>query len=55
MENRQARMEEVHKALAEFIVNASKKDAPSYAVQALPEAVKALTELSKLIQFQRPS
>ncbi len=45
MENTQTRMEEVHKALAEFIVNATKKDAPGYAVQALPEAVKAFAEL----------
>ena len=42
-------MEEVHKALAGFIVNATKKDAPSYAVQALPEAVKSFTQLSNTI------
>lgn len=46
METTRIRMEEVHKALAGFIVDATKKDAPSYAVQALPEATKAFVELS---------
>ena len=55
MENRQTRMEEVHKALAEFIVNATKKDAPSYAVQALPEAVKAFAELNGKLSLCPPS
>ena len=45
METTQARITEVHKALAEFIINATKKDAPSYAVQALPEAVREFVRL----------
>lgn len=46
METTRTRTEEVHKALAEFIVNTTKQGAPGYAVQALPEAVKAFVELS---------
>ena len=47
-----ARLEGVHKALSQFIIYASKEGAPSHAVQALPEAVKGLVELTKLINLR---
>ena len=36
------RLDEIKEALSGFIINSTKKEAPSYAVQALPEAVKTL-------------
>lgn len=38
-------IEDVKHALAEFIIRTTKEDAPSYAVQVLPEAVKGYTDL----------
>ena len=35
-------------ALCDFIIRASKEEAPAYAVQALPEATKSLIELMKV-------
>lgn len=49
------RLAEVQKALCQFIINTSKKEAPEYAVQALPETVKALVELSQYLEIQRYS
>lgn len=36
---------EVKKALADFIIRSAQKNAPSYAVQVLPEAIKSYIEL----------
>ncbi len=44
---------EVQEALCQFIIDSSKREASGYAVQALPEAVKSLIELSKFIQIQK--
>lgn len=38
-------LEKVREALCTFIINASKEYAPSYAVEALPEAVRVLVLL----------
>lgn len=38
---------EIKKALADFIIRTTKENAPSYAVQVLPEAMKSYTELIK--------
>lgn len=38
-------IDDVKKALADFIIRTTKENAPSYAVQVLPEAVKSYTEL----------
>ena len=42
----------VQQALCEFIIRATEKDAPDYAVQALPEATRALIQLSEFIQVR---
>lgn len=46
-------LKEVQESLSQFIIDASKKGAPSYAVQALPEAVKVLIELNKITRLER--
>jgi hypothetical protein len=42
----------VQEALCAFVINASKETAPVSTVQVLPEAVKALVELSEFLQVQ---
>jgi len=44
---------EVQKALCDFIIRTTKFNAPRHAVQALPEAVKALIELAKFNWTQK--
>ena len=43
-------LKDVHAALCQFIINTSKVGAPGYAVQALPEAVNSLIQLTNLLK-----
>ena len=45
-------LENVYQSLSEFIIHATKEDAPSHAVQALPEVVKALIELTVITRVR---
>ena len=45
---------EVQKALCDFIIRTTKFNAPSHAVQALPEAIRVLIELTKFNRTQKP-
>lgn len=46
---KEKQINEVKQAIANFIINATKESAPSYAVQVLPEAVKSYIELNKFV------
>lgn len=43
------RAQEVHEALSEFIINATVRNAPICAIQALPEATKAYVDLTMFL------
>ena len=45
-------LEKVKEALVQFIIRTSEKEAPDYAVQALPEVVKALIELTVITRVR---
>ena len=47
------KLRDAQEALCEFVINASKGTAPASTVQVLPEAVKALIELSRFLQTQQ--
>lgn len=44
------KLSQTQEALCDFIIRASKEDAPVHTVQVLPEAVKALVALSTSIR-----
>lgn len=46
---------EVYDALCEFVIEATKKDAPVYAVEALPGTLESLIEIHKLTLVQKRS
>lgn len=47
------RLIEIEKALREFIIRATKKEAPSYAVQALPGVIGKYLELNEKLRILR--
>jgi len=47
------KLDEIKEALSEFIINSTKKGAPSYAIQALPEVVKALVKLDESTRLMK--
>ena len=46
-------LEDIKDALKEFIVNATKKGAPSYAVQTLPGAIEKYLEIVTRLRFMK--
>lgn len=48
-------LDTVQEALCQFVINATKENAPSHAVAALPGVVCALLELTKVTRTQKCS
>ena len=46
-------LEDIKDALKEFIVNATKKGAPSYAVQTLPGAIEKYLKIVTRLRFMK--
>ena len=46
-------LEEIQKALKEFILNSTKKGAPSFAVQTLPDAIGKYLEIEHKLMLRK--